>query len=198
MVHRVEPKEMAQLCEHHFGFHGQVLVQQKNTPDVFYILYLLRKPTETFCEYATKWRSEASKVRPPGRRTDKQVLRTCSGSTILWKTDGYWESQILIHHQIRRKIEEGIKSGMVTNFEAFQVTNIALQSGGISEKEVGTVMVAQGPKSPLTYQTSPPTYHPSTPNYHYPAITYHTYNTQPIYYQSPHLPSKNIISLEPT
>ncbi|XP_070047446.1 uncharacterized protein [Nicotiana tomentosiformis] len=35
----------------------------ENAPDVFYIQNLKKKPTETFCEYATRWRSEAAKVR---------------------------------------------------------------------------------------------------------------------------------------
>nr|XP_033511242.1 uncharacterized protein LOC117276024 [Nicotiana tomentosiformis] len=36
----------------------------ENARDVFYIQNLKKKPTETFCEYATRWRSEAAKVRP--------------------------------------------------------------------------------------------------------------------------------------
>ncbi|XP_070050040.1 uncharacterized protein [Nicotiana tomentosiformis] len=87
--------------------------------------------------------------------------------------------------KLGERIEEGIKSGMMTNFEALQATNKALQLGGISKKkEVGAVMVAQGPKSPLTYQTPPPTYHPSPPRYQQPATTYHAYNIQPVYYHS--------------
>ncbi|XP_070041501.1 uncharacterized protein [Nicotiana tomentosiformis] len=75
---------------------------------------------------------------------------------------------------------------MVTNFEALQAMNKALQSGGISKKnEVGAVMVAQGAKSPLTYQTPPHTYQPSPPRYQQPTTAYHTYNTQPAYYHSP-------------
>jgi len=60
-------------------------------------------------------------------------------------------------------------------------------------------MVAQGPKSPLiyqtptpiyqapppTYQASPPTYYPSSPRYSQPATVYHTYNSQPSHFQSP-------------
>jgi len=88
--------------------------------------------------------------------------------------------------KLGKRIEEGIKSGMVTNFEALQATNKALQSGGISKKkEVGAMMVAQGTKSPLTYQTPPPTYQPSPHRYQQPAATYHIYNTQPAYYHSP-------------
>ncbi|XP_070045144.1 uncharacterized protein [Nicotiana tomentosiformis] len=74
---------------------------------------------------------------------------------------------------------------MVTHFEALQATNKALQSGGISKnKEVCAVMMAQGPKSPLTYQIPPPTYQPSPPRYQQLATTYHAYNTQPAYYHS--------------
>nr|XP_009773727.1 PREDICTED: uncharacterized protein LOC104223897 [Nicotiana sylvestris] len=36
----------------------------ENTPDVFYIQNLKKKPIETFREYATGWRSKAAKVRP--------------------------------------------------------------------------------------------------------------------------------------
>nr|XP_033513369.1 uncharacterized protein LOC117278052 [Nicotiana tomentosiformis] len=37
----------------------------ENAPDVFYIQDLKKKLTVSFHEYATHWRSEASKVRPP-------------------------------------------------------------------------------------------------------------------------------------
>nr|XP_033508476.1 uncharacterized protein LOC117273422 [Nicotiana tomentosiformis] len=37
----------------------------ENALDIFYIQNLKKKQTETFCEYATHWRSEAAKVRPP-------------------------------------------------------------------------------------------------------------------------------------
>ncbi|XP_070031813.1 uncharacterized protein [Nicotiana tomentosiformis] len=36
---------------------------KENVPDVFYIQNLKNMLTETFCEYATHWRSEAAKVR---------------------------------------------------------------------------------------------------------------------------------------
>jgi len=45
--------------------------------------------------------------------------------------------------KLGERIEEGIKSGMVTNFEALKATNKAVHSGGISnKKEVDVVMVA--------------------------------------------------------
>jgi len=109
--------------------------------------------------------------------------------------------------RLRERIEEGIKCGMVTNLKALQATNKTLQSGGISKKrDIGVVMVAQGPKTLLTYQippptyqtppptyqtpsptyqASPPTYQPSSPRYSQPVIVYHTYNSQPSHFQSP-------------
>ncbi|XP_070003328.1 uncharacterized protein [Nicotiana sylvestris] len=81
---------------------------------------------------------------------------------------------------------KGIKSGIVINFEALQATNKALQSGSISKKKkVRIVMVAQGPKTPLIYQIPPPTHQPSPPRYSQPTAAYHTYNSQPYYFQSP-------------
>ncbi|XP_070039180.1 uncharacterized protein [Nicotiana tomentosiformis] len=144
----------------------------ENVPNIFYIQNLKKKPTETFCEYATRWRSKAAKVRPA--LEEKQMNKF-----FVWAQDPqYYERFMVIENhkftdivKLGERIEEGIKSGM---------------SGGISKKkEVGAVMVAQGPKSPLTYQTPPPTYQPSPPRYPQPATTYHTYNTQPAYYHSP-------------
>ncbi|XP_070054834.1 uncharacterized protein [Nicotiana tomentosiformis] len=50
--------DMASNFIDRFGFNTE------NVPDVFYIQNLKKKPTETFREYATRWRSEATKVRP--------------------------------------------------------------------------------------------------------------------------------------
>nr|XP_016436540.1 PREDICTED: uncharacterized protein LOC107762681 [Nicotiana tabacum] len=86
-----------------FGFNT------KNAPGIFYIQNLKNKPTKTFREYATRWRSEAAKF-----------------------SDNI---------KLGERIEEGIKNGMVTNFEALQAKNKALQSGGISKKkQVGAMM----------------------------------------------------------
>ncbi|XP_070010127.1 uncharacterized protein [Nicotiana sylvestris] len=96
---------------------------------------LKKKPTETFCEYATRWRSEAAKVRPA--LEEEQMNRFFVGT----QDPQYYERLMLIESQkfsdiikLGENIEEGIKSGMVTNFEALQATNKALQSGGTSRK----------------------------------------------------------------
>ncbi|XP_070010274.1 uncharacterized protein [Nicotiana sylvestris] len=150
-------------------------------------LNLTKKPTETFCEYASRWRSEAAKVRPAldEEQMNKFFVRA--------QDPQYFVRLIVIENhkfsdiiKLGERIEEGIKSRMVIDFEALQAMNKALQSSGISKKkEVGAVMVAQGPKSPLIYQTPPPTYQPPPPKYSQPATTYHTYNTQLAYYHSP-------------
>ncbi|XP_070036027.1 uncharacterized protein [Nicotiana tomentosiformis] len=107
-----------------------------------------KKPTETFHEYATRWRSEAAKVRPAleEEQMNKFFVRA--------QDPQYYERLMVIENhkfsdiiKLGERIEEGIKSGIVTNFKALQATNKALQSGGISKKkEVGAVMVAQGMK----------------------------------------------------
>ncbi|XP_070056543.1 uncharacterized protein [Nicotiana tomentosiformis] len=117
---------------------------------------------ETFREYAARWRSEAAKVRPA--MEEEQM----NNFFVRAKDPQYYERLMVIEiHKfsdiikLGERIEEWTNSRMVTNFEALQATNKALQSGGISKKkEVGAVMVAQGPKSPLTYQTLPPAYQP--------------------------------------
>ncbi|XP_070041318.1 uncharacterized protein [Nicotiana tomentosiformis] len=45
-------------------FMDQFRFNTEKAPSVFYIQNLKKKPTETFHEYATRWRSEAAKVRP--------------------------------------------------------------------------------------------------------------------------------------
>ncbi|XP_075084863.1 uncharacterized protein LOC142168102 [Nicotiana tabacum] len=120
----------------------KILELQENAPDVFYIQNLKKKPTETFLEYASRWRSEAAKVRPPleEEQMNKFYIRA--------EDPQYFERLIVIENykfsdiiKLGERIEEWTKSGMMTNFEALQATNKALYSGGISKKkEVGAVM----------------------------------------------------------
>ncbi|XP_070024977.1 uncharacterized protein [Nicotiana sylvestris] len=107
----------------------------ENAPDVFYIQNLKKKPTKTFHEYANRWRSEAAKVQPAleEEHMNKFFVRA--------QDLQYYERLMLIENykfsdiiKLGEKIEEGIKSGMVTNLEALQARNKALQSGGTSKK----------------------------------------------------------------
>jgi len=165
----------------------------ENVPNVFYIQNLKNKKIEIFCEYATRWRLETAKVNPTleEEQMNKFIFRAHDPL--------YYERLMVIEDhkfsditKLGERIEEGIKSGMVTNFEALHATYKAFQSGGISKnKEVGAMMVAVGPKSPITYQAPPPTYQPSPLKDQYPVTTYHTYNTQPAHYHSPPPTSQN-------
>ncbi|XP_070002129.1 uncharacterized protein [Nicotiana sylvestris] len=105
---------------------------------------LKKKPTKTFHEYATRWRSEAAKVRPAleEEQMNKFFIRVQDLQYYekLMMNENHKFSDIV---KLGERIEEGIKSNMVTNFEALQATNKALQSGGLSKKrDVGAVMVS--------------------------------------------------------
>ncbi|XP_070008345.1 uncharacterized protein [Nicotiana sylvestris] len=99
----------------------------ENVPDMFYIKNLKKKPTETFREYATRWRSEATKVKPA--LEEEQMNKF-----FVWAQDPqYYERLMMIEShnfsdiiKLGERIEKGIKSGMVTNFKALQATNKAL------------------------------------------------------------------------
>ncbi|XP_070032493.1 uncharacterized protein [Nicotiana tomentosiformis] len=102
----------------------------ENTPDIFYIQYLKKKPTKTFCEYATRWRLEATKV------TSALEEEQMNKFFVRAQDPQYYERLMVIENhkfsdiiKLGERIEEGIKSGIVTNFEALQATNKALQSG---------------------------------------------------------------------
>ncbi|XP_070049814.1 uncharacterized protein [Nicotiana tomentosiformis] len=79
-------------------------------------------------EYATRWRSEAAKVRPTleEEQMNKFFVRA--------QDPQYYEMLMVIeNHKFSEivKLGERIEEGMVTNFEALQATNKALQSGGM-------------------------------------------------------------------
>ncbi|XP_070029685.1 uncharacterized protein [Nicotiana sylvestris] len=112
------PKKWANWVSMASEFMDRFRFNTENALDVFYIQNLKKRPTETFLEYATRWRSEAA------------------------KDPHYYESLMVIENhkffdiiKLGERIEEGIKRGIVTNFEALQATNKALQSGGISKKK---------------------------------------------------------------
>ncbi|XP_070036812.1 uncharacterized protein [Nicotiana tomentosiformis] len=58
------PKKWVYWVSMASDFMDQFRFNKENAPDIFYIQNLKKKPTKTFREYATGWRSEAAKVRP--------------------------------------------------------------------------------------------------------------------------------------
>ncbi|XP_070015122.1 uncharacterized protein [Nicotiana sylvestris] len=86
----------------------------ENSPDVLYIQNLKKKPTETFREYTTRWRSEVAKVRPS---LDEEQMNKFF---IKAHDPQYYERLIVIENdkfsniiKLGERIIEGIKSGMV-------------------------------------------------------------------------------------
>ncbi|KAK4723775.1 hypothetical protein R3W88_026554 [Solanum pinnatisectum] len=193
----VEWVDMATDFMNRFGFNIE------NAPDWFYIQNLKKKPSESFREYAIRWRSEAARARPPMEESQMKDY------FIRAQEPQYYDRMMLVAEKsfaeiirLGERIEEGIKNGTIINLEALQATNKALQSGGMSEnrKKTGTVMMAQGTRTPYKYQAStpppspypqtpypsapPPTYYQNAPPQYQP-ISYPVYNAQPTYFQTP-------------
>ncbi|XP_070021762.1 uncharacterized protein [Nicotiana sylvestris] len=59
-----DPKKWSNWVSMTSDFMDRFRFNTENAPDVFYIQILKKKPTKTFREYATRWRSEVAKVRP--------------------------------------------------------------------------------------------------------------------------------------
>ncbi|KAH0672543.1 hypothetical protein KY284_023630 [Solanum tuberosum] len=158
--------------------------------DRSYLEKLKKKTTETFREYAIRWRSEAARVQPLEDENEMKDI------FIKAQVNMYYERMLLMIGakftdlvKTGDALEEGIKSERVTNFAALQETNKAIQFGkigGIKKKkeEVTTIMnmQEQRPSQMHTYHSLP--LH-SPYNQMFSPISYPVYSTQPTYYQQP-------------
>ncbi|XP_010314424.2 uncharacterized protein [Solanum lycopersicum] len=194
--------DMATDFMNRFGFNIE------NAPDWFYIQNLKKKPSESFREYAIRWRSEAARARPPMEESQMKDY------FIRAQEPQYNDRMMLVAKKsfaeiikLGERIEEGIKNGTIINLEALQATKKALQSGGMNEsrKKTGSVMMAHGTRTPLRHKTinpppSPYPQHPSAPPplspqpvpiYYqnsppqYLHASYPVYNVQPTHLQTP-------------
>ncbi|XP_070034965.1 uncharacterized protein [Nicotiana tomentosiformis] len=59
-----DPKKWVSWVSMASDFLDRFRFNTENVPDIFYIQNIKKKPTETLCEYATRWRSKTAKVRP--------------------------------------------------------------------------------------------------------------------------------------
>ncbi|XP_049406209.1 uncharacterized protein LOC125869828 [Solanum stenotomum] len=177
----VEWMDMATDFMNRFGFNIE------NAPDWFYIQNLKQKPNESFRDYAIRWRSEAARARPPMEESQMKDY------FIRAQEPQYYDRMMLVAEKsfaeiikLGERIEEGIKSGTIINLEALQATNKALQSGGMAEnrKKTGSVMMAQGTRTPYKYRTTtpPPSPYPQTPYHSAPPPI--SPNPMPIYSQN--------------
>ncbi|XP_060175420.1 uncharacterized protein LOC132606099 [Lycium barbarum] len=181
--------EMAQEFMDRFRFNTETV------PDRFYLIKLEKKSTETFKEYAMRWRAEAAKVQPLMAENEMTTLFVQS-----LKDATYYERLISVIEQkfsevirMRDSIEEGIKTGRITNLAALLATNKAIQSDSAKKKRdgVSAVMAIQErrPNQMLTYQypSSQPLYYSQyaqvpQPYYQPPPAPHPVYHTQPAYY----------------
>ncbi|XP_049386709.1 uncharacterized protein LOC125850930 [Solanum stenotomum] len=170
--------DMAQDFMDRFQFNTDII------PDRFYLTKLKKKSTETFREYALRWRSEAARVQPPMSESEMTA-------TFIESQDNsfYYEKMITMMGQKFTEIirmgeilEEGIKSGRIQDFTALHAASKAIQYGSINgnkkkKEDVSAVMIDQGRL-------------PGQALYHHPSTPYHVYNTQANYYQ-PRAPTYN-------
>ncbi|XP_070004537.1 uncharacterized protein [Nicotiana sylvestris] len=109
-----DPKKWSNWIGMASDFMDRFRFNTENVLDVFYIKNLKKKPTETFPEYATRWRSEAAKVRPT--LEEEQMNKF-----FVWAQDPqYYEQLMLIEShkffdiiKLGERIEEGIKSDKI-------------------------------------------------------------------------------------
>jgi len=162
-------------------------------PDRFYLTKLKKKSTETFREYALRWRSEAARVQPPMSESEMTA-------TFIESQDNsfYYEKMITMMGQKFTEIirmgeilEEGIKSGRIQDFTALHAASKAIQYGSINgnkkkKEDVSAVMIDQGRMPgqvpPYLNQPHQPIYpyqfgEASQSLYHSPSTPYHVYNT---------------------
>jgi len=183
---------MAQEFMDRFKFNTEAI------PDRFYLMKLEKKSTESFREYAMRWRADAAKVQPPMAESEMTSLFIQSQ-----KDATYYEKMISVVGQkffevvrMGEFIEEGIKTGRITNLAALQATSKAIQSdsiGGALKKKkdgVSAVMTIQErrPNQMLTYQNPlpQPSYYSQytqipQPYYQPSPAPYPVYTTQPTY-----------------
>ncbi|KAJ8526532.1 hypothetical protein K7X08_029009 [Anisodus acutangulus] len=128
---------MAQDFVDRFKFNADTVL------DIFYLMKLEKKSTETFREYAMKWRAEAAKVQPPIAESEMTTLFVQS-----LKDATYYERMISVigrgFSEVIRMgdfIEEGIRTERITNFVVLQATSETIQSdsfeGAVKRKRDG-------------------------------------------------------------
>ncbi|XP_049370758.1 uncharacterized protein LOC125835694 [Solanum verrucosum] len=195
--------DMAQDFIDRFKFNTDII------PDSFYLTKLKKKSTETFREYALRWRSEAARVQPPMSESEMTA-------TFIESQDNsfYYEKMITMMGQKFTEIirmgeilEERIKLGRIQDFTTSHAASKAIQYGSINgnkkkKEDVSAVMIDQrcmpGQVPPYLNQPHQPhqpiypyQYGEASQDLYYPPSTpYHVYNTQTNYYQ-PRAPTYN-------
>ncbi|XP_019253961.1 PREDICTED: uncharacterized protein LOC109232660 [Nicotiana attenuata] len=201
--------DLANAFVDHYKFHVEI------APDRISITELKKKSTESFQEYAIRWREEASRVHPPMEET-KVITYFIRAQEL-----EYYERMVVMGGKTFAEvikagemIENGIKTGRITSLAALHATSKAIQTGALGsgkkkEKEVAAVMALGGTsfhqRQPSQYQSNSPhsqhfqysSHSPYQTSSSYqpqpPQKSYHVYNTQPTHQappsQQPHHPN---------
>ncbi|XP_075076785.1 uncharacterized protein LOC142163401 [Nicotiana tabacum] len=123
----------------------------ETNPDRFYLMMLEKKTTESFKEYARRWRAEAARVQPLMGEDEMTTtfIRSQTDATYYKRLISMLGQKFSEVVRMGDVIEEGLKSGKITNLAALQATSKEIQSetiGGASkkkEKEVSAAMTIQ-------------------------------------------------------
>lgn len=60
-----DPRKWVEWVDMTTNFMNMFCIYVENAPDWFYIQNLKKKPSESFRDYAIRWRSEVARARPP-------------------------------------------------------------------------------------------------------------------------------------
>ncbi|XP_070014331.1 uncharacterized protein [Nicotiana sylvestris] len=140
-----DPKKWLNWVRMSSDFMDMFSFNTENALDVFYIQNLKKKPTKTFREYATRWRSKASKVRHA--LEEEQMNKFFVQAQDLQ----YYERLMIIEShkfsdiiKLGERIEEGIKSDMGGGIHMIEI-----EDDWNSEGSIWLITEGDDPKKPI-------------------------------------------------
>ncbi|XP_070050532.1 uncharacterized protein [Nicotiana tomentosiformis] len=168
-------------------------------PDRNSLTNVKKKASESFREYAIKWRQQAARVKPPMDETEMvSVFLQAQGVDYFQNTMSAMGRPFAEAIKIREMVENGLKTGRNLSQSALRATSQAIQSGsrGLAsrkKKEEGAMMASslRNSRRPQDY-SSPPS---KAPQHYYPhqdadyAMAPHSYavmNAQPYTHPQQH------------
>nr|XP_010312387.1 uncharacterized protein LOC104644419 [Solanum lycopersicum] len=132
-------------------------------PDRYSLEKIKQKPTESYREFAYRWRKEAARVRPP--MTEKEIVEVF----VRVQEPEYYDRIMLLVGakfaeivKVGETIEDGLKSGKIARVSA------SPGSSGLIKKRREEVAASSYRPPPPTYQVRAPLYQDPLPNYQAP------------------------------
>ncbi|XP_015166046.1 uncharacterized protein [Solanum tuberosum] len=174
-------------------FVKQFAYNVKIVPDRYSLERIKKKSTESYYEYAYRWRKEAARVRPSMSEKIIEVF-------IRIQEPEYYDRIMLLIRakfaeivKVGEAIEDGIKTEKISRIAAPTESSRLLKK---KREDVSSISCYQTP--PPSYQILPPNYQTPPASYQIPSLVYltphpHYQNTHP-YYQAPSVNCSNIQS----